>query len=69
MLSILAVVLVLFVVWAAFTTIAALILWAFGIKGMVLLKMASAIGGGVTAGSVVASAVANKINEKKGIQQ
>lgn len=36
-------------VWAFLTAIVALVLWAFGIKGWVLFKMAAASGAAITA--------------------
>lgn len=47
-----------FILFAAFTALAALVLWLFGVKGMVLLKMGSAIGGACTAATIGAASVA-----------
>lgn len=46
---ILGLILVAFLAWAFLTAIIALVLWAFGIKGWVLFKMAAASGAAITA--------------------
>lgn len=65
---VLGVLLVLFVVFALFTAIASAVLWAFGVKGMVLLKMGSAIGGACTAATIGAAAVSGYVGKGKRIE-
>lgn len=48
------------ILFCFFMALCALVLWAFGIKGMLLLKMSAALGGTVVAASAGLSALSKK---------